>query len=221
MTEVTETAVGRREQRRRRHQLLSREQLLDAAEEIFGRKGYHETTLKEVAELAEFSVGSVYSFFDNKDDLFRQIFVRRGSQFMEGLRDVLTTTDAPPLEQLHRLVDFEVQWFREHRHFGRLFLRHASASLLPSEGGQDEVILANYAEAMELQADVFRRGQAAGSFRPGPPAVFARLFSGIISSFQALDPAVVSDDPEPEEQLPLADLHDLVEATFSADPARG
>ena len=57
MPNVTEPASGRREQRRRRHQLLSREQLLDAAEEIFGRKGYHDTTLKEVAELAEFSVG--------------------------------------------------------------------------------------------------------------------------------------------------------------------
>ncbi len=169
MTEVTETdtTVGRREQRRQRRQLLSREQLLDAAEEIFGRKGYHETTLKEVAELAEFSVGSVYSFFDNKDDLFRQIFVRRGGQFMEGMRAVLSSTEASPLDQLHLLVDFEVQWFREHRHFGRLFLRHASASLLPSEGGQDEVILANYAEAMELQADVFRRGQAHGSLPTG------------------------------------------------------
>jgi AcrR family transcriptional regulator len=54
---VTKPATGRREQRRQRHQLLSREQLLDAAEEVFGRKGYHATTLKEVAELAELSVG--------------------------------------------------------------------------------------------------------------------------------------------------------------------
>ncbi|MDD9372224.1 MAG: helix-turn-helix domain containing protein, partial [Acidimicrobiales bacterium] len=69
--------LSRREQRRLQHQDLSRAQLLDAAEEVFGRKGFHEATLKEVAELAEFSVGSVYSFFTNKDDLFRQIFVRR------------------------------------------------------------------------------------------------------------------------------------------------
>ena len=40
---------SRREQRRLQHQDLSRAQLLDAAEESFGRKGFHETTLKEVA----------------------------------------------------------------------------------------------------------------------------------------------------------------------------
>jgi DNA-directed RNA polymerase specialized sigma24 family protein len=57
--------ASRRQERRLLHQDLSRTQLLDAAEEVFGRKGFHATTLKEIAELAEFSVGSVYSFFDN------------------------------------------------------------------------------------------------------------------------------------------------------------
>lgn len=218
MTEGTAAAVGQREQRRRQRRRLGREQLLDAAEEVFGRKGYHDTTLNEVAELAEFSVGSVYSFFDGKDDLFSQIFLRRGAQFMPAIREVLAPAAgaADPLEQLHRLVDFEVGWFRDHRHFGRLFLRHANASLLPTRGGQEAAIVANYEEAMELQTDLFRRGQSAGVFRPGDPAVLARLFSGIMTAFQALDPAVVSDEPAPAERFPLGDLHDLVESTFRA-----
>ena len=82
-------ATSRRSQRRLQHQDLSRQQLLDAAEEVFGRKGFHETTLKEVAELAEFSVGSVYSFFESKDDLFRQIFARRGEELLYEMESVL------------------------------------------------------------------------------------------------------------------------------------
>src|SRR5829696_10223858 len=98
-TEGRSQALSRREQRRLQHQDLSRNQLLDAAEEVFGRKGFHETTLKEVAELAEFSVGSVYSFFQSKDDLFRAIFTRRGDQFMEEMQDVLQAAGAAPLGQ--------------------------------------------------------------------------------------------------------------------------
>jgi TetR/AcrR family transcriptional regulator len=216
--EAEQQQGSRREQRRRRHQLLSREQLLDAAEEIFGRKGYHETTLKEVAELAEFSVGSVYSFFANKDDLFRQIFVRRGSEFMPEIRRVLAS-EGTPVELLHRLVDFEVRWFREHRHFGRLYLRHANVSLLSDDREIDAAIAANHHESMALQADLFRRGQHEGVFRRGDPEVLARLFSGIMAAFQALDPAVVSDEPEPGERFPVADLHDLIAATFAAPGA--
>jgi AcrR family transcriptional regulator len=207
-------ATGRREQRRRRHQLLSREHLLDAAEEVFGRKGYHETTLKEVAELADFSVGSVYSFFENKDDLFRQIFVRRGEDFMPEIREVLGASDGDPVEQLHRLVDFQVSWFRRHPHFGRLYLRHSSAAAPASDAEVDRAVADNYHEAMRLQADLFRRGQAVGAFRDGDPEVLARLFSGLMSAFQSVDPAVASADPEAEERYPVGDLHDLIEATF-------
>jgi TetR/AcrR family transcriptional regulator len=207
-------APSRREERRLLQQDVSRAQLLDAAEEVFGRKGFHETTLKEVAELAEFSVGSVYSFFESKDDLFRQIFVRRGEEFMPAIHGILDDADADPLVQLHALVEFEVGFFRAHPRFGRLYLRYSSATMLSTERELDVVMQERYEEAMRLQTTLFERGQAAGVFRPGDPEVFARLFSGLISAYQALDPAVVSDDPDAVERLALEDLHDIVERTF-------
>src|SRR5215510_8723395 len=178
-------APSRREMRRQLSQDVSRSQLLDAAEEVFGRKGFHETTLKEVAELAEFSVGSVYSFFDNKDDLFRQIFIRRGDEFMPAIREALRPDGGTPLEQLHRLVDFEVGFFRRHPRFGRLYLRYSSATIMSADRRADA---ANYDESMGLQADMFARGQRDGTFRDGDPQVLARLFSGLISAYQVLDP---------------------------------
>ncbi len=206
--------TSRREQRRLQHQDLSRSQLLDAAEEVFGRKGFHEATLKEVAELAEFSVGSVYSFFDNKDDLFGQIFVRRGDEFMPALREALRPDAGRPTEQLHRLVDFEIGFFRRYPRFGRLFLRYSSATMLSADRQVDAAMAANYEESMRLQAELFARGQKARELRPGDPQVLARLFSGLMASYQALDPAVVSDDREAGERFPLDDLHALVERAF-------
>ena len=215
---MSDEVTSRREQRRQRHQSLSRSQLLDAAEEVFGRKGFHETTLKEIAELAEFSVGSVYSFFENKDDLFQQIFVRRGEEFMPLLRDVLEADEGTPVDQLHRLIDFEIGWFRANHHFGRLYLRHSSATMLSSDRPLDEVMAANYDESMRLQADLFRRGQEAGVLRAGDPVVLARLFSGMISAYQALDPEVVADGgaqgSSGTEPLPLTELHEIIEAAF-------
>jgi TetR/AcrR family transcriptional regulator len=209
------TAQSRREVRRLMQQDVSRSQLLDAAEEVFGRKGFHETTLKEVADLAEFSVGSVYSFFENKEDLFRQIFVRRGEQFMPEIHAILDDVGADPMAQLHGLVDFEIGFFRTHPHFGRIYLRYSNATSLSLEREIDVVMSERYEEAMALQAGLFRRGQRAGVFRPGDPEVLARLFSGIVSAYQALDPAVVGDDLAAGERLPLGDLHGLVERAFA------
>jgi len=205
---------SRREERRLRQQDISRSQLLDAAEEVFGRKGFHETTLKEVAELAEFAVGSVYSFFENKDDLFRQIFVRRGDEFMPALHAILDDTISDPVGQLHALVDFEIGFFRDHPHFGRLYLRYSNAVAVSSDREIDVVVEERYHDAMRLQARLFARGQEMGVMRGGDPQVLARLFSGLISAYQAMDPAVVSDEPAPAERLPLAELHSIVTSTF-------
>ncbi len=209
------TTASRREQRRRLHQDLSRAQLLDAAEEIFGAKGFHDTTLREVAELAEFSVGSVYSFFQNKDDLFLHVFLRRGEEFLPGMEEAATAGD-DPVAQLHALVDFEVGFFRQHPHFGRLYL-HTSSSTLP--GGQlppSRALSDNFARAMEIQADIFRRGQAKGVLRDGDPLVLGRLVSGFVAAYQSTDPAVVDDPPSTDERLALADLHTIVDRAFGA-----
>jgi TetR/AcrR family transcriptional regulator len=221
-------AHSRREQRRALQQDVSRSQLLDAAEEIFARKGFHETTLKEVAELAEFSVGSVYSFFDSKDDLFTQVFVRRGEEFMPQMRAIVDASpesdDAEagdPVERLHALVDFEVGFFRQHSRFGRLYLRYSSATMMSTDRKIDVANRGRYDEAMALQAELMRRGQRAGAIRDGDPGVLARLFSGLISAYQSLDPAVLTDEPDADERLGLDELHAIVESTFVVGPGRG
>lgn len=205
----TSTAPSRREERRLVHQDLSRQQLLDSAEEVFGDKGFHETTLKEIAELAEFSVGSVYLFFESKDELFRQVFVRRGEQFIPALHGILDDQDADPVAQLHALVDFVVEFFRRHPRFGRLYFRYENATRHSAAREIDVV--------MRIQASLFERGQRAGSFHEGDPSVLARLFSGLMSAYQAFDSAFVSDDGGDMERLPLTNLHNLVARAFVVD----
>lgn len=218
-TSVQKPGAVRRQQRRVQHQDLSRSQLLDAAEEVFGRKGFHEATLKEVAELAGFSVGSVYSFFENKDDLFRQVYLRRGIEFMPALREVIRSK-ASALDVLHEVVTFQVQYFRDHPNFGRLYLWH-SGHVFSSDAKppSDPATVENFEEAMALQAKLFARGQRSGALRRGDPEVLARLLSGLVAAYQEMDPAVSGDDPSAPERLPLADLHDLVTRAFSTASA--
>jgi hypothetical protein len=67
---------------------------------------------------------------------------------------------------------------------------------------------------MALQTALFERGQAAGVIRDGDPAVLGRLFSGLISSYQQMDPLVMSDDPGASERLALRDLHEVITKAF-------
>jgi hypothetical protein len=66
---------------------------------------------------------------------------------------------------------------------------------------------------MTVQADLIRRGQQLGVVRAGDPAVLARIFSGMVQTFQANDPASVGE--EGVEALSLPEFHALVEGAFA------
>jgi TetR/AcrR family transcriptional regulator len=219
MTKSRDAASSPREARRRQHRELSRMQILDAAEDVFARKGFHDATVKEIAATAEFSVGGVYSFFAEKDDLFVGVYLRRGAEFMEGMRATLATSDAPA-PRMHALADFQVRFFRDHPSFGKLFLRSTGVTIGDLDSKIDRTAVDNYTEAMNLQAKLFRDGQDAGELRAGDPEVLAMLFSGIVSAYQASDPLVVGGDVAPRpaggERMPLAELHEILDAAFGA-----
>jgi AcrR family transcriptional regulator len=218
---VQDTGTARRDERRMQRKDLSRAQLLDAAEEVFGRKGFRDATLKEIAEQAGFAVGSVYSFFESKDDLLAKVYERRGQEFMPRLHEILDAANgsasSSPIAQLHDVVTFQIEFFRTHPDFGRLYLRQ-SGYLIGTAGDPpfDPVIVANFEEAMALQTALFERGQAVGAVRDGDPAVLSRLFSGLISAYQQMDPLVMSDDPSADERLSLSDLQEMITKAFGS-----
>lgn len=89
------TRVEQREQ--------TRELLLDAAVEVFSRRGYHGASVDEVAETAGFSKGAVYSNFASKEELFLALFDRRLEKQIETWpsigRYIAPTSDPRPTNE--------------------------------------------------------------------------------------------------------------------------
>ena len=51
-----------------------RNQILEAALELFGTRGYHATQIADIAEALKIGHGTVYRYFTNKRDIFEQVF---------------------------------------------------------------------------------------------------------------------------------------------------
>lgn len=56
------------------HSIARRQQIIDAAYRCFARKGFHQTTMREIYEEAGLSPGAVYHYFDGKDAIIRASF---------------------------------------------------------------------------------------------------------------------------------------------------
>jgi TetR/AcrR family transcriptional regulator, repressor of fatR-cypB operon len=86
-----------------------REAMLSAALELFALKGYHGTTVPEIAELARVGAGTVYRYFDNKEALVNELFRHwKGKLFAALMNDF--PAEAPARVQFHtvwtRLAEF-------------------------------------------------------------------------------------------------------------------
>ena len=70
---LTRSALRRQREKEQRFQTI-----LDAAESLFARSGYHQTSIEQIADMAEVSVGTVYFYFKNKDDLLVKLLEEIG-----------------------------------------------------------------------------------------------------------------------------------------------
>ncbi|CAJ1502842.1 TetR/AcrR family transcriptional regulator [[Mycobacterium] burgundiense] len=78
----------------------TRQILLDAAEEVFARKGLTGAALEEIADSAGFTRGAIYSQFGAKEKLFLAVVDRQRDRFLDGFIEVMAS--------FHRLSDVDV-----------------------------------------------------------------------------------------------------------------
>jgi len=87
MRGMAKKTPSRSKLRRQREREQRYQTILAAAEKLFAQKGYHQAGMEEIADLSEVSVGTVYFYFKNKEDLIVHMLEKIGYQ----LRDLLGT----------------------------------------------------------------------------------------------------------------------------------
>ncbi len=81
-----------------------RAQLVDAAAKCFGANGYHRTTIKEIAEVAGFSPGLVYTYVKEKEDVLFLVIVSLLETYAREIPRTLQDVH-DPLERFRAAVD--------------------------------------------------------------------------------------------------------------------
>lgn len=95
-----------------------RNQILDAATTTFARRGFHNTTIRQIAQEAGLADGTIYIYFKNKTDLLIGLLNRlneseqRPAHFAESLQGDLRTHFTQYLRQRMNLVEANMQTFR-------------------------------------------------------------------------------------------------------------
>jgi AcrR family transcriptional regulator len=153
---------------------MYRQLIVDAAEALFAARGIDDSRMEAVAAEAGLSLGTLYSVFDGKAAIVRAVHETR-------LRDVLRqATEAArglttPLEMLLAGVRTYVRFFLTHPNYLRMHLRAGTSwALVSASLGTPEQSDA-WHEGVAMQAALFARGNADGTFHAGDPMVQTKM----------------------------------------------
>lgn len=204
-------ASGLREARRQQRIELSREQILDTAESVFSEHGFHDTSLKEIASRCEFSVGSIYTFFQNKENLFEEVLLR-GIKLQGHAMHQLAPESMPASERLVTIAKLQIEHMQQHLAWNLIAIDTARITQI-----RGRVVPAAYQEYLrEMVAflrEVIERGQREGTVREGDPGTLARLYYAVLTSYVTGTSMFGSAEGSPGD----VDLYaDFIRTSFSA-----
>ena len=167
----------RRERERERH----RQEVLEAAEAVFAEKGFHDATVQEIAERAEFAVGSLYNMFESKTAIYYELLEMRARQYVEQVRS--STQGLPgPLEKIRAIIRAKLEFFDRNQRFFAIFARATTGEQQGPPLGMSKKASATYRDYVEMVGGVFEQGTRQGLFAPISPDVAAVLFEGMTNA---------------------------------------
>jgi AcrR family transcriptional regulator len=85
-----------------------RGQILEAAAVVFAHSGFHDTRMDDIAAEAGVSKGTLYWYFESKDDLIQSLLDRIIAMEIEQAATIIEM-DFPAKEKLERMVDVVVE----------------------------------------------------------------------------------------------------------------
>ena len=170
--------------RRKRERLAHQNEIIEAAERVFVRKGFDLTTVDEIAREADFSVGTIYNFFKSKEKLCTAVINKIAEDFLVLFRhEVLTKSNL--IEAISALILLRLRHVEEHGGFVRLFLESKPGSRI----SPDSVIPAScrdlYDKYIRQIAGLFRKGIASALVKKVDPLYAALSLEGVINAFSA------------------------------------
>lgn len=157
----------------------SRNRIIEAATRVFAEKGYHLSSVEEIARVAGVAKGTVYYNFPSKAGMFTAAVTEGMESIMERVKGELES-DLPFARHFARLVEANLSVYLEHRDLARIFFNELSSGIENQVLQQIDAVRDRY---IDFIAELLERGQQLGYIRPIDPRLAA---VGIVSLLDGL-----------------------------------
>src|SRR5215210_7940567 len=147
-----------------------KEQIYSTARSLFSERGYHATTVRDIARELNMQGGSLYAHIESKEEVLWELVSRAASQFLEAVEPIVESA-APPTDKLREMVRAHVAVVADNVEDATVFLHEWKfLGELRCDG------IADHRDRYEkLYRRVIKEGIEAGEFASGDPKMAAMM----------------------------------------------
>jgi AcrR family transcriptional regulator len=106
-------------ERKEREKERRREEILDAAQRVFVEKGLTTATVDDIAIAAELSKGTLYLYFESKEDIYIALMMR-GLRLLYSMFNNIISVETSVVKILHRMEEAYTEFFNTQRNYFRM-----------------------------------------------------------------------------------------------------
>ena len=175
-----------------------RQEIFDAALDTFIAKGFLETSMREIAELAGMGKSSLYDYFDNKEDILIFVMEEALAGVLNGAKRI---NDLPlsPEARLRQIIEMHLAYIVENK---KLFYLFSYEGRRMSQENQQRAQQGRYAY-QDMLRGLIEEGIQQGTFREVDPLVAARML------INTLIPVVYTSRPTGTPQVMMQEILDI------------
>ena len=162
--------MGKRKNSEKYHKII------EAATKVFARKGFYKAKISEIAGEAQVADGTIYIYFENKDDILICLFEEQMKAVLDNMVIQISEED-DPVKKLQKFALAHLQLVEQNKNMAEIIqVEVRQSSKFMKEYRNDPFV-----QYLELIADIIRQGQKEGLFNKKIiPGVAKRAFFGAL-----------------------------------------
>jgi len=168
------------ESRKEKERSFRRELIAEVAEKLFSANSFEFVTVEDIAKEAEFAKGTLYQYFDSKDDIFACVICRSIDEICEKIKKECLSEQSVQ-ESLEKLIAIYYEYLQERKNLYISFIRLQLSNTLPEEIVTR--VTESHRRKMDLMLQVIERGIQEGIFLHSDPQMLLKTIDGIIRGF--------------------------------------
>lgn len=154
--------------------------ILDAAKSIFLEKGFHSTSLRNIAEKIEYSPGTIYLYFKDKDEIFHALHEEGFAKMLQMMAPLQHVQD--PMQRLIAMGRVYMNFAWENKDlYDLMFIMEAPIN---SEKDRDKWVMGN--QTLEQLKQILTQCKQAGYFKDMDPEYLSFLIWSALHGMCAL-----------------------------------